>query len=121
MPSERPPHFLRVLELLLENLVAITPELPPANAMCHAGLVDQDRCGRCSRIAAAQAAIALAQQQQAQYWTEVRADSDRDQRLAKRRAVRARKKKAPVVLDDDAERAEIEAARAKQKAAADAK
>jgi len=45
---------------LLEALIDITPHMPPADASCHAGLVPQELCGHCSRIAKARAAIAKA-------------------------------------------------------------
>lgn len=78
-----------LLQLLLDNLIAMTPPLPAADAICHRGLVPQDKCGRCSRIAAALAAIELAQ-----LLHDNGDDPQRELRLAKRRAARAQRKAA---------------------------
>lgn len=42
---------------LLEVLKEITPSMPPADAPCHYGIVPQERCRHCGRIAEAIAAI----------------------------------------------------------------
>ena len=42
---------------LLEALKGITPPMPPADAPCHVGLVPQEKCAHCGRIARARAAI----------------------------------------------------------------
>ena len=79
-----------VLSLLLENLIAMTPPMPAADALCHAGLVPQDRCARCSRIAAALAAIELGTKERDAAHGLL--DVAHEERLAKRRAARAAKK-----------------------------
>ena len=44
-------------DALLEALKEITPSIPPADAPCHYGIVPQEKCGHCGRIAKARAAI----------------------------------------------------------------
>ena len=44
-------------DALLEALKGITPSMPPADAPCHYGIVPQEKCGHCGRIAKARAAI----------------------------------------------------------------
>ena len=44
-------------DALLEALKGITPSMPPADAPCHYGIVPQEKCGHCNRIALARAAI----------------------------------------------------------------
>lgn len=44
-------------DALLEALKGITPSMPPADAPCHYGIVPQENCGHCGRIAKARAAI----------------------------------------------------------------
>ena len=43
----------------MANLILDIPELqmPPEDAQCHRGICSQDKCGRCSRIRQARAAI----------------------------------------------------------------
>jgi len=48
-------------DALLEALKEITPSMPPADAPCHYGIVPQEKCGHCGRIAKARAAIAKAE------------------------------------------------------------
>ncbi len=43
---------------LRRALAEITPAMPPENALCHVGICPQSRCGNCSRIARAHAALA---------------------------------------------------------------
>ncbi len=45
-------------DALLEALKELTPPMPPADAPCHVGLVPQEKCAHCGRIARARAAIA---------------------------------------------------------------
>lgn len=45
---------------LLAALQEVTPSMPPADAPCHAGIVPQNQCAHCQRIARAHAAIATA-------------------------------------------------------------
>lgn len=47
---------------LLAALREITPPMPPTNAICHNGVVPQEQCLHCSRIARAHAAIEAAAQ-----------------------------------------------------------
>jgi hypothetical protein len=42
---------------LLEALKELTPPMPPTDAPCHVGLVPQEKCAHCGRIARARAAI----------------------------------------------------------------
>ena len=44
-------------DALLEALKELTPPMPPADAPCHVGLVPQEKCAHCGRIARARAAI----------------------------------------------------------------
>jgi len=44
-------------DALLEALKEITPSMPPVDAPCHYGIVPQEKCGHCGRIAKARAAI----------------------------------------------------------------
>ena len=44
-------------DALLEALKDLTPPMPPADAPCHVGLVPQEKCAHCGRIARARAAI----------------------------------------------------------------
>ena len=44
-------------DALLEALKGITPPMPPIDAPCHYGLVQQEKCAHCRRIAKARAAI----------------------------------------------------------------
>jgi hypothetical protein len=43
---------------LVQALRGITPPMPPADAPCHLGIVTQDECAHCRRIAAARAVLA---------------------------------------------------------------
>jgi hypothetical protein len=47
---------------LLAALVTVTPPMPPKNAPCHSGVVTQDNCAYCRRVASAHQAIAAARQ-----------------------------------------------------------
>ncbi len=58
--SERMKDLARVeaqRDALLEALKEITPSMPPVDAPCHYGIVPQEKCGHCGRIAKARAAI----------------------------------------------------------------
>lgn len=44
-------------DALLKALKEITPSMPPVDAPCHYGIVPQEKCGHCGRIAKARAAI----------------------------------------------------------------
>ena len=44
-------------DALLEALKELTPPMPPADAPCHVGLVPQEKCAHCGRIARARACI----------------------------------------------------------------
>ncbi len=62
--SERMKDLARVeaqRDALLEALKEITPSMPPVDAPCHYGIVPQEKCGHCGRIAKARAAIAKAE------------------------------------------------------------
>ena len=48
-------------DALLEALKGITPPMPPIDAPCHYGLVQQEKCAHCRRIAKARAAIKAAE------------------------------------------------------------
>jgi hypothetical protein len=43
---------------LVEALEEMTPPMPPVNGHCHVGIVTQEKCANCQRIARARAAIA---------------------------------------------------------------
>lgn len=45
---------------LFSSLEELTPPMPPADAMCHIGIVPQERCANCQRIARARAALKAA-------------------------------------------------------------
>lgn len=45
---------------LVEALQAMTPSMPPKDAPCHLGICSQEKCGFCSRIATARAALTKA-------------------------------------------------------------
>jgi len=45
-------------DALLAALEEMTPAMPPVNAGCHIGIVPQERCANCQRIARAIAALA---------------------------------------------------------------
>ena len=47
----------RERDALLEALKEVTPSMPPVDAPCHYGIVPQEKCGHCGRIAKARAAI----------------------------------------------------------------
>lgn len=49
------------IDALTAALRDLTPPMPPADAMCHVGILEQARCGNCQRIAAAHAALKLAE------------------------------------------------------------
>lgn len=46
---------------LMKALSDLLPPMPPKNAMCHQGIVLQENCANCKRIAAGHAALAAAQ------------------------------------------------------------
>ena len=48
-------------DALLAALKELTPPMPPADAPCHVGLVPQEKCAHCGRIARARAAIKQAE------------------------------------------------------------
>ena len=50
-------------DALLEALKEITPSMPPVDAPCHYGIVPQEKCGHCGRIAKARAAIKAAEEE----------------------------------------------------------
>ena len=50
-------------DALLEALKEITPSMPPVDAPCHYGIVPQEKCGHCGRIAKARAAIKAVEEQ----------------------------------------------------------
>ena len=52
---------MNITDQLAQALRDLTPPMPPADARCHVGLVSQDECAHCRRIAAAHAALAAAQ------------------------------------------------------------
>jgi hypothetical protein len=54
-------HCLAAAPELLKALKAITPPMPPADAMCHKGICPQEVCGHCQRIRNAHIAIGKAQ------------------------------------------------------------
>ncbi|GIK39554.1 MAG: hypothetical protein BroJett011_33870 [Chloroflexota bacterium] len=50
----------KINQELLAALEELTPAMPPKDAPCHYGLVPQEECANCQRIAKAHAAIARA-------------------------------------------------------------
>lgn len=56
-PDYLVPELRAQRDALLEALKEITPSMPPVDAPCHYGIVPQEKCGHCGRIAKARAAI----------------------------------------------------------------
>lgn len=46
---------------LLKALRDITPDMPAADALCHRGLLPQEECRQCQKVARARAVIAKAE------------------------------------------------------------
>ena len=55
--TKRMNELLAQRDALLAALKGITPPMPPVDAPCHVGLVPQEKCAHCGRIARARAAI----------------------------------------------------------------
>lgn len=60
VPDADTARLMRAAPDLLAALQEVTPPMPPADAPCHAGIVSQNQCAHCQRIARARAAIAKA-------------------------------------------------------------